>query len=115
MISNRTSGLLSIGAAIGLAVTSYYLAWRSGCVFDAKSGVGEAELAFYFSDFAMICAALCVLALAVSVPLLTKWTFPIILGSILLVGVLAVPLLLLALAAAGTGDASCSSVGASLT
>ena len=31
-------------AAAALAVTAYYLSWRSGCVFDAKSGVGDAEL-----------------------------------------------------------------------
>ena len=72
MESARKSGLAALLVAALLLAGGCYLAWRSGCVFDSKQGIGDAQAGMALSGWALASAAAACCALVFSPFLLLR-------------------------------------------
>lgn len=102
------SGLTAMFVAVLVMVVACYLAWKSGCVFDSKRGIGEAKLGVFLSNWAFACAVLACGLLVFSVSLFKRRTLPVLVASALFVACIAVPSSVLSLLVAESyGVAAC--------
>lgn len=107
MSRSRVGYLLMLLAPL-LAAVACYAAWRAGCLFDAKSGVGDYVASGPWSISALVVMALGLVSLIAGFVLVVRGSAAVILGSALFFGILFVPLAVLALAAAeASGTRSC--------
>lgn len=99
-------GLLA--AAPVLAAAAYYSAWRAGCYFDGKQGMGDLQAAEPWSIAGLVAVGLVCLALSAGLPLAIRPTVGAVLGSALFFAVLVLPLgVLLLMAADSSGVQAC--------
>ena len=110
MTAATKSGLTAIFVAALVMAVACYLGWKSGCVFDSKQGFGDAKLGIFLSNWAFACALLACGLLVFSVLLFARRTLPllVVVASVLLVALIAVPSsILLLLVAESYGVAAC--------
>ena len=82
----------AVCAAVLLTTVGCYLAWKSGCVFDSKQGIGNARLGLALSGWALACAAAACSALVFSVFLFLRRPIARVMVAALGAALLAVPL-----------------------
>jgi hypothetical protein len=97
LFASRNLGWTSIAAAPLLAASAYYCAWRSGCYFDSKSGIGDVLASRPWSTAALVAVFATWLALAAGVAIAARLRLPGTAASLLFFGVIVVPLGLLAI------------------
>ena len=109
MESARKSGLTELVVSALFLAAACYLAWRSGCVFDSKQGVGDAQAGMALSGWALISAAAACCALVFSPFLLLRRTTGFTMVVALGIAILAVPSSIVSLLVAESyGAGSCS-------
>ena len=107
VVHTRIGWFLALASPL-LFAFGYCFAWRAGCVFDAKQGIGDFASSNSSSLAALATTGVACLALALAGPLIWRPTVPAILGSLLFVGILAVPLgMLMLMAAEASGVRAC--------
>lgn len=99
MPRSRMGCLLLLLAPL-LAAVACYAQWRAGCLFDAKSGLGDYAASGSWSISALVAMALGLVSLIAGLVLVVRGSAAVVLGSALFFGILFVPLAVLALAAA---------------
>lgn len=91
-----------------LAVFAYCCAYRAGCLFDSKEGVGDMQASDPWSIAGLAAVLLTWLSLSLAVPLIAGPSAPRALGSVLFFGILVLPLgVLLLLAGESSGVVAC--------
>jgi hypothetical protein len=109
MVKAGKSGQLAVVAALLLSAVGCYLAWRSGCVFDSKQGIGNAQLGIVLSGWALASAAAACCAMVFSVFLFLRRPAAYLMVAALSVAILVAPLSILSLLVAESyGADSCS-------
>jgi hypothetical protein len=107
-VAARNLGWTSIAAAPLLTASAYYCAWRSGCYFDSKSGIGDMLASRPWSIAALVAVFATWIALAAGVSIAARLRLPGTAASLLFFGVLVVPLGFLAIVVGETaGVTSC--------
>jgi hypothetical protein len=66
MVTPAKSGLTAVSVAAFFLALGCYLAWKSGCVFDSKQGIGDAQLGLTLSGWALASATAACCALVFS-------------------------------------------------
>lgn len=92
-------GYALAGVAPLIAAFAYFSAYRAGCLFDGKQGMGDIDASTPWSIAGLVAVVLTWLAASLAVPLIAGPTVLRALGSVLFFGVLLLPLGLLLLAA----------------
>ncbi|RYE69741.1 MAG: hypothetical protein EOO81_08320 [Oxalobacteraceae bacterium] len=106
-VRSKVGYVLLIAAPL-LAALGYYCASHAGCYFEPKQGIGDFQSAEPWSLAGLGTVALAWLSLAIGVPLATRPTVPVFLGSLLLTAILTVPLgMLMLMAAESSGTIAC--------
>jgi hypothetical protein len=107
MLLPSKSGVAALFVAAILSAAGCYLAWRSGCVFDSKQGIGDAEVGLALSGWALASAAAACCAAVFSVFLFSGRATAVVMAGALLVALVAAPtsLALLFLAESHGADA----------
>ena len=107
-VLRRNGGLALMAVAVCCAL-AYWLEWHSGCLMDAKTGLGgDGISAGRFNDAALSAAAVAYLSMTAAIALLSRPTWVVLLGSLLFLAMTFVPLALLMLAmASAAGSAAC--------
>lgn len=105
---NARFGYVLLLATPPLPAFAYYSAYRAGCLFDSKQGIGDFDASGPWSIAGVVAVLLAWLSLSLAVPLIAGPTIPRALGSVLFFGVLVLPLgLLLLLAGESSGVVAC--------
>ena len=106
--NQATLGYSLAAVAPLLAAFAYYCAYRAGCLFDSKQGVGDFEASEGWSIAGLVAVLLTWLSLSLAVPLIVGPSTPRALGSVLFFGILVLPLgVLLLLAGESSGVVAC--------
>ena len=109
----RRSNQAKLGYALAavaplFAAFAYYCAYRAGCLFDSKQGVGDAEASDPWSIAGLVAVLLTWLSLSLAVPLIAGPSIPRALGAVFFFGILVLPLgILLLLAGESSGVVAC--------